>query len=282
MATTHTRLSYHPFLSNFFNDELIMRLEARYGCIGSYFVIYIRCMLYDNGYYLKCDKEIVSIICRKLCGEISTETALEIIDFLLDNAFFDKEIYQKHGILTSLEIQQIWITATKRRKRDLEALPYLIVNMEDTPQKEKEKNSKAKKRKQHANTNSKNACINEQIKTNKTNQNKEKKDIPPLIPPTGEMVMDEEDFSLDLRTEDEIPIYAHNPQTHNYAGLCERMKQFKITNPKTIRRITHLTNWGEKGTKVWQVLAHTNWSGINDKAAFLISELIKDKQASPS
>ena len=106
MATTHTRLSYHPFLSNFFNDELIMRLEARYGCIGSYFVIYIRCMLYDNGYYLKCDKEIVSIICRKLCGEISTETALEIIDFLLDNAFFDKEIYQKHGILTSLETKK--------------------------------------------------------------------------------------------------------------------------------------------------------------------------------
>ena len=242
MATTHTRLSYHPFLSNFFSDELIMRLEARYGCMGAYFVIYIRCMIYDNGYYLKCDKEIISIICRKLCGEISVENALAIIDFLLENAFFDNDMYEKHGILTSLEIQKIWITATKRRKRDLEALPYLIVNVDDTAPEEKETKSKAKKRKQHANINSKNACINEQIKRNKTNQNKENKEIPPSIPPKGDMVMDEEAFSLEIRTKDEIPIYAPNPHTHNYAGLCDRLRLFKINDPNTLRRITHLPN----------------------------------------
>ena len=205
-----------------------------------------------------------------------------MIDYLVKNTFFNNEKYEKEGILTSLKVQKERRTANKGKKRDVEPLPYLIVNVDDTAPEEKETKSKAKKRKQHANINSKNACINEQIKRNKTNQNKENKEIPPSIPPKGDMVMDEEDFSLEIRTKDEIPIYAHNPHTHNYAGLCERLRFFKINEPNPVRRITHLTNWGEKGTKVWQVLAHTNWSGINDKAAFLISELIKDKKTALS
>ena len=59
-----------------------------------------------------------------------------IIQILLDKGFFDKESYEKFQILTSLEIQHIWIDATCRRKRKLEDLPYLLVN--DTQKQEKE------------------------------------------------------------------------------------------------------------------------------------------------
>ena len=46
-----------------------------------------------------------------------------IVDILVEKAFFDKETYEKYGILTSVEIQKVWLEATKRRKRDLASLP---------------------------------------------------------------------------------------------------------------------------------------------------------------
>ena len=51
----------------------------------------------------------------------------------------DRNSYLENGILTSENIQKVWMEATKRRKRELSELPYLMVKTEkenDKPEKE--------------------------------------------------------------------------------------------------------------------------------------------------
>ena len=56
----------------------------------------------------------------------------EQLDILVEKGFFDKESYEKHQVLTSIEIQKVWLEATKRRKRgETASLPYILVKTED-------------------------------------------------------------------------------------------------------------------------------------------------------
>ena len=62
-----------------------------------------------------------------------------IIEILFIKGIMDKNSYLENGILTSENIQKVWMEATKRRKRELSELPYLMVKTEkenDKPEKE--------------------------------------------------------------------------------------------------------------------------------------------------
>lgn len=50
----------------------------------------------------------------------------KIIELLLEKEFFNKDIYEKYGVLTSEQIQKVWLEATVRRKIDFSKLPYLL------------------------------------------------------------------------------------------------------------------------------------------------------------
>lgn len=114
--------------------------EAKYGIRVDGAVCKLLCKIFKEGYYIPWGEEQSLIFARKLGGELKGKEIDGIIQILLDKGFFDKESYEKFQILTSLEIQHIWIDATCRRKRKLEDLPYLLVN--DTQKQEKENNTK--------------------------------------------------------------------------------------------------------------------------------------------
>ena len=78
------------------------------------------------------NEEQCTLFTNKVGREIAKEEMQGIVETLMEKGFFDKETYKEHGILTSVEIQRVWLEATKRRKRDLESLPYMLVKTEES------------------------------------------------------------------------------------------------------------------------------------------------------
>lgn len=96
-------------------------------------VMKLVCKIYkENGYYMVWNEEQCTLFTNKVGREIAKEEMQGIVETLMEKGFFDKETYKEHGILTSVEIQRVWLEATKRRKRDLESLPYMLVKTEES------------------------------------------------------------------------------------------------------------------------------------------------------
>ena len=113
-------------------------VEAKFGLKGTAAVMKLLCKIHkENGYYLKWNAEQCTLFTNKAGKDINEQEMQGIVDILVEKAFFDPKTYKEQGVLTSTEIQKIWLEATKRRKRDLTTLPYLLVETEeDKPDKD--------------------------------------------------------------------------------------------------------------------------------------------------
>ena len=120
--------------------------------------------------------------------------------------------------------------------------------------------------------NAKNACNSGQSKV-KEKKAEENKELPPSAPPEGKEEERKED-SVSLP----IPGYAFNTMTHNYPGLTDTLKRLGITEAGEVNAILRLSDYGRKGTRVWQLIANTCWSDIGAKGRYLIAALNKAKR----
>ena len=215
----------------------------------------------------------------------------------------DKNSYLENGILTSESIQKVWMEATKRRKRELSELPYLMVKPEkenDKPEKESGKPDNAstqqeierpkplKEGKVAVSTgdvavspgnvvhdvavNAKNACNFGQSKVKKSRA-KENKELPPSAPPEGK-----EEERMEDSASLPIPGYAFNTMTHNYPGLTDTLQRLGINEVSEVNAILRLSDYGRKETTVWRLIANTCWSDIGAKGRYLIAALNKAKR----
>ena len=119
-------IPYFPTPANFFDEEVMELLEAKFGVLASYIVMRLLCKIYKEGYYISWGKEQNLIFVRKVGGGIKEDMMEKIVDLLLEKGFFHKGTYEKYGILTSEQIQRVWFEATTRRKIDFSQLPYLL------------------------------------------------------------------------------------------------------------------------------------------------------------
>lgn len=126
MSMINKGIPYFPTPANFFDEEIMELLEAKFGILSSYIVMRLLCKIYKEGYYISWGKEQSLIFVRKVGGGIKEEVMEKIIELLLEKEFFNKDIYEKYGVLTSEQIQKVWLEATVRRKIDFSKLPYLI------------------------------------------------------------------------------------------------------------------------------------------------------------
>ena len=215
-----------------------------------------------------------------------------IIEILFIKGIMDKNSYLENGILTSENIQKVWMEATKRRKRELSELPYLMVKTEkenDKPEKKSGKPDNAstqqeieqpkplKEGKAAVGTgdvavDAKNACNSGQSKVKKSRA-KENKELPPSAPPEGKEEERKED-SVSLP----IPGYAFNTMTHNYPGLTDTLQRLGINEVGEVNAILRLSDYGRKGTTVWRLIANTCWSDIGAKGRYLIAALNRAKR----
>ena len=289
MAIAYDGINYFPMGVNFMEENAMEVIEAKYGIKGSAIVLKLLCKIYKEGYYIRWDEEQCLIFANKAGREVQAEEVQGIIEILFIKGILDRNSYLENGILTSENIQKVWLEATKRRKRELSELPYLIVKTEkengkpDTPsitqeiqQPELFKGEKTpvnpKNVVHHVAVDAKNACNSGQSKV-KESKAKENKELPPSAPPEGKEEERKED-SASLP----IPGYAFNTMTHNYPGLMDTLKRLSITDTGEVNSILRLSDYGRKGTTVWRLIANTCWSDIGAKGRYLIAALNRAKR----
>ena len=198
MATTYDGINYFPVSVNFMEENAMEVIEVKYGIKGSAIVLKLMCKIYKEGYYIRWDEEQCLIFANKAGREVQAEEVKGIIKILFIKGILDENSYRENGILTSESIQKVWLEATKRRKRELSELPYLIVKPEkengkpDTPsitqeiqQPELFKGEKTpvnpKNVVHHVAVDAKNACNSGQSKV----KQRKIKNYPPQLPPRG-------------------------------------------------------------------------------------------------
>ena len=289
MAIAYDGINYFPVGVNFMEENAMEVIEAKYGIKGSAIVLKLMCKIYKEGYYIRWDEEQCLIFANKAGREVQAEEVQGIIEILFTKGILDRNSYQENGILTSESIQKVWMEATKRRKRELSELPYLMVKPEkengkaDTPPalQEIQQPELFKKEKtpvnpknvvHHVAVNAKNACNSGQSKV-KENKAEENKELPPSAPPQGEREERKGDSAYLP-----IPGYAFNTMTHNYSGLMDTLKRLSITDTGEVNSILRLSDYGRKGTTVWKLIANTCWSDIGAKGRYLIAALNKTKR----
>ena len=289
MATTYDGINYFPIGVNFMEENAMEVIEVKYGIKGSAIVLKLMCKIYKEGYYIRWDEEQCLIFANKAGREVQAEEVKGIIKILFIKGILDENSYRENGILTSESIQKVWLEATKRRKRELSELPYLIVKPEkengkpdapSTPQetqqpelfKEEKTPVNPKNVVHHVAVDAKNACNSGQSKV-KESKAKENKELPPSAPPEGKEEERKED-SASLP----IPGYAFNTMTHNYPGLTDTLQRLGINEVSEVNAILRLSDYGRKGTTVWRLIANTCWSDIGAKGRYLIAALNKAKR----
>ena len=305
MATIYDGINYFPVGVNFMEENAMEVIEAKYGIKGSAIVLKLLCKIYKEGYFIRWDVEQCLIFANKAGREVQAAEVQGIIEILFIKGIMDKNSYLENGILTSENIQKVWMEATKRRKRELSELPYLMVKTEkekenDKPEKESGKPDNASTQQEierpkplkegkvavgtgdvavspgnvvhDVAVNAKNACNSGQSKV-KENKEKENKEFPPSAPPKGKEEERKED-SASLP----IPGYAFNTMTHNYPGLTDTLKRLGINEVSEVNAILRLSDYGRKGTTVWRLIANTCWSDIGTKGRYLIAALNKAKR----
>ena len=289
MAIAYDGINYFPMGVNFMEENAMEVIEAKYGIKGPAIVLKLLCKIYKEGYFIRWDEEQCLIFANKAGREVQAEEVQGIIEILFIKGILDRNSYLENGILTSENIQKVWLEATKRRKRELSELPYLIVKTEkengkpDTPsitqeiqQPELFKGEKTpvnpKNVVHHVAVDAKNACNSGQSKV-KESKGEESKELPPSAPPKGK----EEEWREDSASL-QIPGYAFNTMTHNYPGLMDTLKRLSVTDTGEVNSILRLSDYGRKGTTVWRLIANTCWSDIGAKGRYLIAALNKAKR----
>ena len=296
MAIAYDGINYFPIGVNFMEENAMEVIEAKYGIKGSAIVLKLLCKIYKEGYFIRWDEEQCLIFANKAGREVQAAEVQGIIEILFIKGILDRNSYLENGILTSESIQKVWLEATKRRKRELSELPYLMVRPEKesgkpdnaSTQQEIERPKPLKEGKAAGGTgdvavspgnvvhdvavNAKNACNSGQSKV-KESKAKENKELPPSAPPEGKEEERKED-SASLP----IPGYAFNTMTHNYPGLTDTLKRLGINEVSEVNAILRLSDYGRKGTTVWRLIANTCWSDIGAKGRYLIAALNKAKR----
>lgn len=273
MSMTYTGILYFPLKVNLPENIAMELVEARFGLKGVAVVIKLLCKIYkENGYYLTWNGEQRALFSVKAGRDVSEEEMQGIVDILVEKGFFDRELYEKQGVLTSAEIQEAWLDATKRRKgRELSSLPYLLEDFR-TKLKERERKDSPKEPATETTDDTPDVDISGEnadiFRQSRVEQSRVEQSI------AGK----KEEESAEKVSKLGPPDYALNKRTHNYEGLLLTLQQKRITDPAEVSAILRLSDYGRLGGHVWKVLHSTRWKDINARGKYLIAALAKEKR----
>lgn len=127
-----TGLDYFPLDADFFEDNKIKILKARYKADGVTIYLYLLCEIYKQGYYIKVDDDFEYIISDDL--GIDRNKVKQILNFLLKRSLFNDKLFSSDKVLTSTGIQKRFQLAIKERarKNPIEVGRYWLLNERET------------------------------------------------------------------------------------------------------------------------------------------------------
>ena len=122
MAIPYGGINYFPVGVNFMEENAMEVIEAKYGIKSPAIVLKLLCKIYKEGYFIHWDEEQCLIFANKAGREVQAAEVQGIIEILFIKGILDRNSYLANGILTSANIQKIWMEATKRKKKGSESI----------------------------------------------------------------------------------------------------------------------------------------------------------------
>ena len=287
MNLLSTGLDFFYVDVNFFDSDLMVILESKYGCKAALLAIKLISKIYGENYFYRWGEDELMLFTHKLGGDYTVEYVKEVVEALVSRGFFDKGCYEEQGILTSATIQLHYFEASHRRKCvevervhllvDIKKYKNLVVKGESPEVKEPEANRSAEAGVSPVNVPNvdilsenvdilgENAYIPEQMKRNEIEMETSSSKSSPEGTPGG-VKRDEEILSS-------IP---RDGVKRNTEGLLLALDGLHIPvadRPKLIR----MGNWGAIGHPIWKAIYEVNNSGgrITQPAKFIYSRLMK-------
>lgn len=126
--TIKTGLDYYPFDVDFFTDEKIEFVSARFGSKGELITIKLLCKIYRNGYYSTWNDD-DAIMFAKRVGDCTPALVNDVIAELVKRGFFEKDIFNSFKVLTSRGIQRRYFDAVERRKHVTVEEEFLLIDV---------------------------------------------------------------------------------------------------------------------------------------------------------
>jgi len=125
-------LDYFPLDSDFFEDQKIKILKARYGADGVTIYLYLLCEIYKNGFFIHATEDFYYVMSDDLRMDIVK--IRQVLNFLLERSLFDNTLFQSDKVLTSIGIQRRYQAAVKERakKTPVEVGGYWLLEKNDT------------------------------------------------------------------------------------------------------------------------------------------------------
>lgn len=133
MSRTQSQgIEYFPFAVDFFSDNKVKILKARYGADGIMIYMYILCCIYREGYYTRVNDDFIFVISDDL--HISSDTVQQVMTFLLKRSMFNEQLFKSDAILTSDGIQERWQKAIAKRAQmtPIKVSDYWLLDEADT------------------------------------------------------------------------------------------------------------------------------------------------------
>jgi hypothetical protein len=144
-------LDYFPFDVDFFDDEILIGISGEFGLKGELTLVKLLCAVYKKGYFVVWNDLMQAKIAKQT--QSSKELVNQIVARLVAWGYFDESLFNSAKVLTSVEIQETYSEATKRRKSQKPSLYWInddinthssVVNADINPQ-SKVKESKVNK-----------------------------------------------------------------------------------------------------------------------------------------
>ncbi|KAA6303165.1 MAG: hypothetical protein EZS26_000768 [Candidatus Ordinivivax streblomastigis] len=129
--TNKSGIDYFPFDVDFFQDEKVQFVSARFGTKGEAIIVRLLCKIYRNGYYVEFDDDTALLFAKSVGDGCQDSFVKDVVYELLKRGFFDKSIFERFSILTSRGIQNRYFEAVKRYKTVEVISEYLLVNVEE-------------------------------------------------------------------------------------------------------------------------------------------------------
>lgn len=119
-------LDYFSLDTDITGDDKIKLIKAKHGLVGFAIVILLLTKIYKEGYYYQWSEDEQYLFADDARVDIDTVTA--VVNDCINKGFFNQELFQKYGILTSRGIQKRFLQACTRRKKLALIREYFIVD----------------------------------------------------------------------------------------------------------------------------------------------------------
>lgn len=107
-------------------------IEAEFGVIGFGVVVKLWQKIYaERGYYIEWTDEVALLFANEI--RVGRSAVSEIVAAAIRRGIFNKDLLDKYGILTSVEIQEQYFEIVKRRKEVRVKKEYLLVSYAQIP-----------------------------------------------------------------------------------------------------------------------------------------------------